>query len=67
MPKIQWDTVEFSIPGMRHIMQTRPELGLEKAFYRSDGKPLTRDEAIAWLQQLEARGITNTAQLRDEK
>ena len=46
---MHYDRVEFSIPGMRHIMQTRPELELEKAFYRSDGKPLTRDEAIAWL------------------
>jgi hypothetical protein len=63
MPKIQTISVGFSIPGLRHIMQTRPELKLERAFCRSDGNPITRDEAIAWLQQLEAKGITSSLQL----
>ena len=67
MPKIQTIPVGFSIPGLRRIMQTGPELKLERAFYRSDGNPITRDEAIAWLQQLEVKGIHNSTQLRDKK
>ncbi len=67
MPKIQKIPVGISISGLRDTMQNCPELKLEKAFYRSNGKPVTRDEAIAWLQKLEARGITNTLQFESEK
>jgi len=56
-------TVGFSIPGLRRIMQSHPHLKLERAFHREDGGPITGEEVIAWLEQMEAQGIMTTSQI----